>query len=135
MQLRLVACAFEGVHNGGDLFNDPPHRGGNAAAEVVSRGSDSRTRLDPRPVIVVQANSPGNKARKGREAPAPADLVETLANLASFHPKERGKPMLDISRQWVAESMKHAARARRHRPRPGPPLFHAASPSQGLVSF
>lgn len=64
MELRLVACVFEGVHNGDDLFNDPPHRGGNADAVVVSRGSDSRTRLDPRPVIVVQANSPGNKGRE-----------------------------------------------------------------------
>ena len=75
---------------------------------LALRRVDLRLDQDP-PVIVVQANSPSNKARKGREAPAPADLVETLADLASFHSKDRDLPMLYISRQWVTESMKRTA--------------------------
>ena len=39
----------------------------------------------------------------------PAGLVESLADLASFHSKDRSRPMLDITRQWVADSMKRAA--------------------------
>ena len=55
--------------------------------------------------------APGNKSRKGREVPTPVDLLEGLADLASFHSKDRSRPMLDISRQWVRESMKRAAAA------------------------
>ena len=47
-RIRLVACVFESIHNGSDLLNELPHRGGNALAEVVSRSSRSRTHLDPR---------------------------------------------------------------------------------------
>ena len=46
------------------------------------------------PIIVVRANSPGNKARKGGEVPVPADLMESLRDLASFHTKDRYQPML-----------------------------------------
>ena len=47
---------------------------------------------------------PGNKAKRGREAPVPADLVE----LKSFHRRERKRPLFGISRQWVSKSMKAA---------------------------
>ena len=63
---------------------------------------------DP-PIIVVQADSPGNKAWKGQEVPVPADLVESLRDLASFHAKDRYQPMLNLSRQRVGQVMKDAA--------------------------
>ena len=67
-------------------------------------------RLNQNPLVIsVRPKASGNKARKGREVPIPADLVESLAGLASFHSKDRSRPMLDISRQWVAESIKLAA--------------------------
>ena len=50
---------------------------------------------------MVQADSPGNKARKGREVPVPADLVESLRDLASFNTKDRYQPMLNLSRQRI----------------------------------
>ena len=53
----------------------------------------------------------GNKARKGREVTIPADPVESLADLAWFHSKDHKRHLLDISRQWVAESMKRASAA------------------------
>ena len=53
-------------------------------SEALSlRRVDLRLDQDP-PIIVIQADSPGNKARKGREVPVPADLVENLRNLARF---------------------------------------------------
>ena len=61
------------------------------------------------PIIVVRADSPGNKARKGREVPVPADLVESLHDLASFHNKDRQRPMLDISRWRLSQVMKETA--------------------------
>ena len=63
------------------------------------------------PGVSVRLKAPGNKARRGREGPILADLLESLADLASFHPKDRSRPMLDISRQWVGENMKRAATA------------------------
>ena len=51
----------------------------------------------------------GNKAKRGREAPVPADLVESLADLKSFHRRERNRPCFDISRQWVSKSMEEEA--------------------------
>ena len=64
---------------------------------LALRRVDLRLDQDP-PIIVVRADSPGNKARKGREVPVPADLVESLHDLESFHNKDRQRPMLDISR-------------------------------------
>ena len=64
---------------------------------------------DP-PIIVVRADSPGNKALKGREASVPADLVESLRDLASFHNKDHYQPLMDISRKRVGQVMKEAAR-------------------------
>ena len=84
-------------------------RTGLRVSEVLSlRRSDLRLNQDP-PTISVRADAPGNKARNGREVPIPADLLESLADLASFHSKDRSRPMLDISRQWVGEAMKRAA--------------------------
>ena len=68
-------------------------------------------RLDQHlPIIVVAADSPGNKGRKGREVPVPADLVDSLRDLASFHSKNHHQPMLNLSRQRIGQVMKDAAR-------------------------
>ena len=63
---------------------------------------------DP-PIIVVRADSPGNKASKGREVPVPAGLVESLHDVASFHNKDRQRPMLDMSRWRLSQVMKETA--------------------------
>ena len=55
---------------------------------LALRRVDLRLDQDP-PIISVQADSPGNKAKKGREVPVPADLLESLGDLASFHSKDR----------------------------------------------
>ena len=84
-------------------------RTGLRVSEALSlRRTNLRLNQDP-PVISVRPEAPGNKPRKGREAPIPADLLESLADLASFHSKERSRPMLDTCRQWVGEAMKRAA--------------------------
>ena len=75
---------------------------------LALRRVDLRLDQDP-PIIVVRADSPGNKARKGREVPVPADLVENLRDLASFHSKVHSRPMVDISRQRIGQVMKEAA--------------------------
>ena len=75
---------------------------------LALRRSDLRLGHYP-PLISVRADSPGNKARKGREVPVPADLLDSLADLASFHSKDRSRPMLDMSQQWVGQAMKKAA--------------------------
>ena len=59
------------------------------------------------PIIVVAADSPGSK---GREVPVPADLVESLRDLASSHSKNHYQPMLNLSRQRIGQVMKDAAR-------------------------
>ena len=75
---------------------------------LALRRVDLRLDQDP-PIIVVRADSPGNKARKGREVPVPADLVESLRDLASSHSKDHYRPMMDISRQRIGQVMKEAA--------------------------
>ena len=96
---------------------------------LALRRVDLRLDQDP-PIIVVRADSPGNKARKGREVPVPADL-------ALFH-KGRQRPMLDISRWRLSQVMKETALqvgidpARAHPPRlPAHlrPQLRAAGPS------
>ena len=67
-----------------------------------------RLDLDP-PIIVVRADSPGSKARKGREVPVPAEPVESLHDLASFHNNYRRRLMLDISRWRLSQVMKEVA--------------------------
>ena len=76
---------------------------------LALRRVDLRLDQEP-PIIVVQADSPGNKARKGREVPVPADLVESLRDLASFHNKDHYQPMLNLSRQRIGQVMKDTAR-------------------------
>ena len=72
-------------------------RTGLRVSEALSlRRSDLRLGQKP-PVMSIRPEAPGNKARKGREVPVPADLLESLADLASFHAKDRDRPMLDIS--------------------------------------
>ena len=75
---------------------------------LALRRVDLRLDQEP-PIIVVRADSPGNKARRGREVPIPADLVESLRALASFHSKDHHRPMLVISRQRIGQVMKEAA--------------------------
>ena len=67
-------------------------RTGLRVSEALSlRRSDLRLGQDP-PVISVRSDAPGNKARKGREVPVPADLVESLADLASSAPRTAAAP-------------------------------------------
>ena len=73
----------------------------------VSEALSLRRNEDP-PVLSIRPEAPCNKAR---EVPIPADLLEGMADLASFHSNDRIRPMLDISRRWVGESMKRAAMA------------------------
>ena len=75
---------------------------------LALRRVDLRLDQDP-PIIVVRADSPGNKARKGREVPVPANLVESLRDLASFHSKDHHQQMTYISRQRIGQVMKEAA--------------------------
>ena len=75
---------------------------------LALRRVDLRLDQDP-PIILVQADSPGNKARRGREVPVPADLIESLRDLASFHSKDHYQRLIDISRQRIAQVMKEAA--------------------------
>ena len=63
------------------------------------------------PILSLRHDVPGNKAKRGREVPVLADLVESLADLKSFHRRERHRPLFDISRQWVSKSMMEAAAA------------------------
>ena len=84
-------------------------RTGLRVSECLSlRPTDLRLNQDP-PILSLRPDVPGNKAKRGREVPVPADLVESLADLQSFHRRERNRPLFDISRQWVSKSMKEAA--------------------------
>ena len=84
-------------------------RTGLRVGECLSlRPADLRLSQDP-PIISLRPEVTGNKAKKGREIPIPADLVESLGDLASVHAKDRTRPLFDISRQWVSKSMKEAA--------------------------
>ena len=71
-----------------------------------------RLNRDP-PILSLKPDVPGNNAKRGRDVQAPADLVESLANLASVHRRARHRSLFDISRQWVSKSMKGAAAANR----------------------
>ena len=72
---------------------------------LALRRVDLRLYQDP-PIIVARADSPGYKARKGREVPVRSDLAESMHDLASFHNKDRQRPMLDISRWRLSQVMK-----------------------------
>ena len=70
--------------------------------------ADLRLNQDP-PILSLRPDVPGTKAKRGREVPVPADMVESLADLRSFHRRDRHRPLFDISRQWVSKSMMEAA--------------------------
>ena len=63
---------------------------------------------DP-PILSLRVDILGNKAGQSREAPVYADLVESLADLKSFHRRERNRLLFDISRQWARKSMTEEA--------------------------
>ena len=75
----------------------------------VSRLGSPRTSSKPLTGASRIRCSKARKARKAREVPIRADLLESLADLASFHSNERNRPMPGLSRQWVGEAMKRAA--------------------------
>ena len=81
-------------------------RTGLRVSECLSlRPADLRLNLDP-PILSLRPDVLGKKAKRGREVPVPADLVESPANLKSFHRRDRNRPLFDISRNWVSKSMK-----------------------------
>ena len=55
---------------------------------LALRRVDLRLYQEP-PITMVRVDSPGNKVRNGREVPVPADLVESLHDMASFHSKDQ----------------------------------------------
>ena len=75
------------------------------------RPADLRLNRDP-PILSLRPDVPGNKAKRGREAPVPAHPVESLTDLKSCPRMERNRPLFDISRQWVSRSMKGLPRSR-----------------------
>ena len=84
-------------------------RTGLRVGECLSlRPADLRLSQAP-PIISLRPEVTGNKAKKGREVPIPADLVGHLEALASIHAKDRHRPLFDVSRQWVSKSMKESA--------------------------
>ena len=84
-------------------------RTGLRVSECLSpRPDDIRLRQDP-PIISLRPEVTGNKSKRGREVPIPADLASFLADLVSMRPRDRQLPLFDISRQWVSKSMKEAA--------------------------
>ena len=72
--------------------------------------ADLRLNRDP-PILSLKPDVPGNNAKRGRDVPVPAHLVESLANLKSFHRRARHRPLFDINRQWVSKNRKAAAAA------------------------
>ena len=70
--------------------------------------ADLRLSQDP-PIISLRPEVTGNKSKKGREIPIPADLASSLADMVAMQPRDRQLPIFDVSRQWVSKSMKEAA--------------------------
>ena len=85
-------------------------RTGLRVSECLSlRPADLRFNQDP-PIISLRPEVTGNKAKRGREVPIPADLASSLSDMVSMRPRnDRQLPLFDISRQWVSKSMKEAA--------------------------
>ena len=84
-------------------------RTGLRVGECLSlRPEDLRLRQDP-PIVSLRPEVTGNKARRGREVPIPADLASSLEDMVAMQPRDRQLPLFDISRQWVSKSMKEAA--------------------------
>ena len=63
---------------------------------LTLRRADLRLNQDL-PILSLGPYIPGNKAKRGREVPVPADLVESLADLKFFHRRDRDWPLFDIS--------------------------------------
>ena len=81
-------------------------------------------RLDQHPpIIVVAADSPGNKGRRGREVPVPADLVENLRDLASS--PQQGPLPADAEPVAPADRPGDEGRSTRGRDRPARAHPHA----------
>ena len=59
----------------------------------------------------------------------PADLVESLHDLASFHNKDRQRPMLDMSRWRLSQVMKETALEVGIDPKPGPTRTPSGTPT------
>ena len=72
--------------------------------------ADLRLNRDP-PILSLKPDVPGNNAKRGRDVPVPAHLVESLANLASFHRRARHRSLFGINRLWVSKNRKGAAAA------------------------
>ena len=70
--------------------------------------ADLRLNRDP-PILSLKPDVPGNNAKRGRDVPVPAHLVESLANLASFHRRARHRSLFGINRLWVSKNRKGAA--------------------------
>ena len=85
-------------------------RTGLRVSECLSlRPADLRFNQDP-PIISLRPEVTGNKSKRGREVPIPADLASFLSDMVSMRPRnDRQLPLFDISRQWVSKSMKEAA--------------------------
>ena len=85
-----------------------PRTGLRVSECLTLRRADLRLNQDL-PILSLRPYIPGDKAKRGREVPVPADLLESLADLKFFHHRDRDWPLFDISRQWVSRSMKEAA--------------------------
>ena len=84
-------------------------RTGLRVGECLSlRPADLRLNQDP-PIISLRPEVTGNKAKRGRQMPIPADLASSLGDMVSMRPRDRQLPLFDVSRQWVSKSMKEAA--------------------------
>ena len=85
-------------------------RTGLRVSECLSlRPTDIRFNQDP-PIISLRPEVTGNKSKRGREIPIPADLASSLSDMVSMRPRSgRHLPLFHISRQWVSKSMKEAA--------------------------
>ena len=83
-------------------------RTGLRVSECLSlRPADLRFNQDP-PIISLRPEVTGNKSKRGREIPIPADLASSLSDMVSMRPRDRQLPLFDVSRQWVSKSMKEA---------------------------
>ena len=84
-------------------------RTGLRVSECLSlKAGDVRLNQDP-PIISLRPDVLGNKAKRGREIPVPADLVESLGDLKSARGRDRERLLFDVSRQWISKCMKVAA--------------------------
>ena len=94
-------------------------RTGLRVSECLSlRPADLRLTQNP-PILSLRPDVPGNKAKRGREVPVPADLVESLG--PGLFPPQRPSPAA-LRHQPAVGQQEHEGGGgrRRNRPRPGP---------------